>query len=167
MSQSQADAWPDIRRVVTRHDSAGKASVWIDGAASNHKFPADKLRSTLIWVTDQNPDLLAATDDGQRIMGTAPPAGGTRCGVLDIAPGNALHGQHRTDTIDYCVCLAGELEMLLDNETVHLKAGDILVQRGTNHAWLNRGDKPARLLFVLVDAEPKRAESVGGQAQAR
>ena len=86
MSQSQTDVWPQIRRVVTQHDSAGKATVWIDGAASNQKFPADTLRSTLIWVTDQNPDLFAATDDGQRIMGTAPPPGGTRCGVLDIAP---------------------------------------------------------------------------------
>ncbi len=167
MSQSQADVWPQIRRMVTQHDSTGKATVWIDGAASNQKFPADKLRSTLIWVTDQNPDVFAATDDGQRIMGTAPPPGGTRCGVLDIAPGNALHGQHRTDTIDYCVCLSGELEMLLDDEKVLLKAGDILVQRGTNHAWLNRGDKPARLFFVLVDAQPKRAGSVAGQAQAR
>ena len=85
-------------------------------------------------------------------MGTAPPASGTRCGVLDILPSNQLHAQHRTDTMDYCVCVAGELEMALDDQTVVLKPGDILIQRGTNHAWLTRGTVPARLFFVLVDA---------------
>jgi len=61
---------------------------------------------------------------------------------------------HRTETIDYVIVLAGELEMQMDDSTVNLRAGDVLVQRGTNHAWINRGTEPARVAFILVDAEP-------------
>ena len=61
---------------------------------------------------------------------------------------------HRTETIDYVIVLAGELEMRMDDSTVKLKAGDVLVQRGTNHAWINRGPEPARVAFVLIDATP-------------
>ncbi len=157
---------PHIRRIVTGHDATGKAVVWIDGEASNHKFPDDKITSTLMWATDSNSSFLTDVDEGARVMGTAPPAGGTRCAILEVQPGNELPGQHRTDTIDYCVCLSGEIEMLLDDTKVILKSGDILIQRGTNHAWLNRGKEPARVFFVLVDAQPKRAGSVAGATQA-
>jgi uncharacterized cupin superfamily protein len=61
---------------------------------------------------------------------------------------------HRTETIDYVIVIAGEIDMDMDEETVHLRAGDVMVQRGTNHAWVNRGTVPARLAFVLVDAAP-------------
>jgi quercetin dioxygenase-like cupin family protein len=62
---------------------------------------------------------------------------------------------HRTSTIDYVFILDGELEMELDGgEWVHLNAGDIVVQRGTNHAWQNRSDKICRLASVLINAEP-------------
>ena len=61
---------------------------------------------------------------------------------------------HRTETIDYVIVMEGELDMDMDNSTVKLKAGDILVQRGTNHSWVNRGDKVARAAFVLIDANP-------------
>ncbi|MDB5903948.1 MAG: Cupin 2, conserved barrel [Betaproteobacteria bacterium] len=60
---------------------------------------------------------------------------------------------HRTETIDYAVVLEGEIVMLLDEEDVHLKAGDVVIQRGTNHAWSNRSDKPAKMLYVLIDGE--------------
>jgi quercetin dioxygenase-like cupin family protein len=60
---------------------------------------------------------------------------------------------HRTETIDYAVVLEGEIVMLLDDEDVHLKAGDVVIQRGTNHAWSNRSDKPAKMLYVLIDGE--------------
>ena len=60
---------------------------------------------------------------------------------------------HRTKSIDYAIILQGEIDMLLDDGEVHLKAGDILVQRGTSHAWVNRGDKPCRIAFVLIDAK--------------
>ena len=58
---------------------------------------------------------------------------------------------HRTETIDYAVVLAGEIDLLLDDEDVHLKAGDVVIQRGTNHAWSNRSDKPCRMLYNLID----------------
>jgi quercetin dioxygenase-like cupin family protein len=60
---------------------------------------------------------------------------------------------HRTETLDYAVVLEGEIVMLLDDQDVHLKAGDVVIQRGTNHAWSNRSDKPCRMLYVLIDGE--------------
>ena len=61
---------------------------------------------------------------------------------------------HRTETIDYVIVLSGEIEMQMDDSTVKLKAGNVLVQRGTNHAWVNRGTRAARVAFILVDAVP-------------
>jgi uncharacterized cupin superfamily protein len=61
---------------------------------------------------------------------------------------------HRTETIDYVVVMEGEIEMEMDDSTIVLRAGDVLVQRGTHHAWINRSGAPARVAFVLVDAVP-------------
>ena len=58
---------------------------------------------------------------------------------------------HRTETLDYAVVLEGEITMLLDDSEVHLKAGDVVIQRGTNHAWSNRSGKPVRMLYILMD----------------
>ena len=83
---------------------------------------------------------------GARIVGTAPPPNGTRFCVIDFPPGNHPH-MHRTETVDYVIVIEGEIEMDMDDSTVKLKAGDIMVQRGTNHAWANRsGKKRARRL---------------------
>ena len=60
---------------------------------------------------------------------------------------------HRTETIDYAVVLSGAIDLLLDDQDVHLKAGDVVIQRGTNHAWSNRSDKPCRMLYILIDGE--------------
>jgi hypothetical protein len=145
---------PKFRRVVTKHNADGKAVVWIDGDATNHKFPSDRISSTLMWSTDATPTLLLANDDeGARILGTTPPLGGSRFTMMELQPGNAGH-MHRTDTVDYVICLSGEIDMLLDdNEEVHLKTGDILVQQATNHAWVNRSKDICRICFVLIDAE--------------
>ena len=59
---------------------------------------------------------------------------------------------HKTDTIDYAIMLEGEITAILEGEEKVIRAGDILIQRGTNHAWANRSDKPARIAFVLIDA---------------
>ena len=73
--------------------------------------------------------------------------------VRDAA--NKRHpGFHKTATIDYAIVLSGEIYALMDEGEVLLKAGDVLIQRGTNHAWSNRTDQPATLAFVLIDAEP-------------
>ena len=64
---------------------------------------------------------------------------------------------HRTDSLDYAVVLSGEIDMDLDGEEVHLKAGDVIVQRGTIHNWINRGKEPCVIAFVLIDAKPVTA----------
>jgi oxalate decarboxylase/phosphoglucose isomerase-like protein (cupin superfamily) len=157
-----------IRRIVTGHLPNGKATVLIDDVATNTKHPDDKVMSTLMWVTDQAPsDLLIEEDAGLRVLGTAPPVGGSRFAVLDLLPGNDFHGQHRTDTIDYVICLMGEVDMLLDDEIVHMKSGDVMIQRGTNHAWVNRSSAPARIAFVLIDAFPKRVGSISLNQNAK
>ena len=61
---------------------------------------------------------------------------------------------HRTETIDYITCIEGELDMDMDDSTITLRQGDTMVQRGTNHSWVNRSDKVARIPIVLVDAKP-------------
>ncbi|HEY7245726.1 MAG TPA: cupin domain-containing protein [Xanthobacteraceae bacterium] len=149
--------YPPIRRVVTGHDAADVAKVLLDGPATNAKHPQPGQVSTLMWCTDNAPAAMPSgekpEDMGARILGTAPPHRGTRFTVIDFPPGNQPH-MHRTETIDYLIVMEGEIEMDMDASSVKLKAGDILIQRGTNHAWANRSDKRARVAFVLVDAEP-------------
>jgi uncharacterized cupin superfamily protein len=72
---------------------------------------------------------------------------------MEFAPGIASE-MHRTETIDYIAVLDGEIDMDMDDSTVKLRAGDVMVQRGTNHAWVNRSKAPARLAIVLLDAKP-------------
>ncbi|MGD0026357.1 MAG: cupin domain-containing protein, partial [Xanthobacteraceae bacterium] len=60
---------------------------------------------------------------------------------------------HRTRTVDYAIIMSGEIDMMLDDKTVHLKAGDVVVQQATNHAWLNHGKEPCRVIFVLMDSK--------------
>jgi quercetin dioxygenase-like cupin family protein len=79
--------------------------------------------------------------------------------VIEFAPGLAPRN-HRTDSIDYIVVLSGEIDMDLEGSTVHLRAGDVMVQRGTIHNWVNRGTAPCVLAVVLVDAKPVEAGGV-------
>ena len=166
------------RRVVTGYDASGRAIVLIDGAAPNAKLRrATGLTSTLLWVTDRSPaDNSGSADAAAREIGVAPPPRGSIFRVVDFPPaaefgavdnaamlremgiasgqGGARHaGMHRTRSIDYAVVISGEITMLLDDSEVHLKAGDVLVQRGTNHAWVNRGRENCRIAFVLIDAK--------------
>ena len=162
--------YPSIRRVVTGHDGE-VAKVMIDAPATNAKYPGSGNVSTMIWCTDKSPAAMPVgknfEDMGARILGTAPPAHGTRFAVIDFPPGNKPH-MHRTETIDYVIVLEGEIEMDMDDSTVKLKAGDIMVQRGTNHAWANRGTARARVAFVLIDADPLGiGKPVLGTANAR
>jgi hypothetical protein len=147
-----------VRRVITGHDQDGKAIVLIDGDVTNARTSAIGNSSKLVWCTDRTPADIAlgvdVEDMGARIIGTPPPPNGTRFTVNDIVPGGKAGNMHRTETIDYVIVISGEVEMDLDDSTVKLRAGDVMVQRGTNHAWVNRGTEPARIAFVLVDAEP-------------
>jgi len=163
-----------VRRIVTGH-RGGKAVVLYDSAAPNQKLrQASGLVSTLVWVTDETPaDIAGSADRAAREIGVPPPANGSILRVVDFPPesgarsrqailaemgvgdhGSARHpGMHRTRSVDYAVVLEGEIDMLLDEGEVHLKAGDVLVQQGTNHAWVNRGTIPCRVAFVLIDAK--------------
>jgi naringenin degradation protein FdeH len=149
--------YPPIRRLVTGHDADQVAKVLVDAPATNRKSSSPGTVSTLIWSTDAAPADISIgekiEDLGARVLGTAPPANGTRFAVIDFPPGNSGR-MHRTETIDYVIVIAGEIDMDMDDSTVHLRAGDVMVQRGTNHAWVNRGQERARLAFVLVDAKP-------------
>jgi len=141
------------RRVVTGHRD-GKAVVLYDGAAPNRKVrPVTGLVSTLLWVTDETPaNVSQAKDRAERETGIPPPHGGSIFRVVEFPPGSEA-AMHRTPSIDYAVVLDGEIDMLLDDCEVHLAAGDTLVQQATNHAWINRGTRPCRIAFVLIDAE--------------
>jgi quercetin dioxygenase-like cupin family protein len=168
MADETERAAPDFRRVVTGHDASGKPLIWIDGNAANRKFPSDKISSTLMWSTDGSPTrMLSDEDEGDRTLGSAPPANGSRFTMMEFQPGNAAH-LHRTDTVDYVICVTGEIDMFLDDtQFITLRAGDVLIQRGTYHAWANRSDKPCRLAVVLLDALPKREGSISGLVSAR
>jgi quercetin dioxygenase-like cupin family protein len=110
---------------------------------------------------------LSDEDEGARILGSAPPANGSRFTMMEFQPGNAAH-LHRTDTVDYVICVTGEIDMFLDDtQFITLRAGDVLIQRGTYHAWANRSDKPCRIAVVLLDALPKREGSISGLVSAR
>ena len=166
------------RRVVTGHDAKGKAVILFDGAAPNAKLrKATGLVSTLLWVTEESPaDVSGDADRAGREIGVAPPPRGSIFRIVDFPPAaafgavdnaamlremgigagqsDARHASmHRTKSIDYAVVISGEIDMLLDDSEVHLKAGDVLVQQGTNHAWVNRGKENCRIAFVLIDAE--------------
>jgi quercetin dioxygenase-like cupin family protein len=155
---SEKPNYPPIRRFVTGHGPDHVAKVIMQGPATNAKHPGAGAVSTLIWSTDRTP---------ADILGTAPPANGTRFAVIDFPPGNEPR-MHRTETIDYVIVLEGEIEMDMDQSTVKLKAGDVMVQRGTSHAWANRGSKRARVAFVLIDAVPLGiGHPVAGTANAR
>jgi quercetin dioxygenase-like cupin family protein len=149
----------NIRRVVTGHDRKGQAKVIIDGIASNERAgSAAGQYNTLMWCTDSMPCDMPigedAEDMGARQLGTYPPVHGTRFMIAEYPPGNVPR-MHRTETIDYIIVLEGEIEMELDNkEVVTIRQGDVMIQRGTYHAWRNVSDRPCRMAFVLIDAKP-------------
>jgi mannose-6-phosphate isomerase-like protein (cupin superfamily) len=172
-----------IRRVVTGKDGTGRAVVVIDGTAKRVHYRKELgVTNTVLWVTDSTPaSLYGQGDAANREVGVVPPANGTIFRIIQFDPQKDVQaddetklqifkrmglapegtpgekprdpGMHRTKTVDYIVILSGEIDMLLDDSEVHLKAGDVIVQRGTNHAWLNRGNEPCRVAFVLIDAK--------------
>jgi mannose-6-phosphate isomerase-like protein (cupin superfamily) len=161
------------RRVVTGH-RGGRGIVLFDGPAPNRKLrQASGLVSTLLWVTDESPaDISGRADRAEREIGVPPPPRGSLFRMVEFPPGgkamareavlkemglagqsaSAHPGMHRTRSVDYAVVIEGEIDMVLDEGEVHLAAGDVLVQQGTNHAWVNRGERPCRIAFVLLDA---------------
>ena len=144
-----------IRRVITGHDKENRAVVKIDDFASNHQRSAG-VNNTLIWSSDEMPiEIWSDEDYGSREVGVQPPTRGTFVRYIDIMPGNPRE-QQRTDTLDYVMCLSGEIDLELDNGvTKHLQAGDFIVQQATNHSWLNRGTESCRLAVVMLDSKKR------------
>ncbi|MHA2050790.1 MAG: cupin domain-containing protein [Promethearchaeota archaeon] len=167
-----------LRRVITGHNEAGKSVVAYDGPPiETGIFPE-------IWVTDGSPaDNKHKNDSAKRKERLEPPANGSIIRFFQLQPEDpsmsaeelekaleagfaaldASHcrpdtsrnpGMHKTKTVDYIILLEGEVTLLLDKDEVDLKPFDVVVQRGTNHAWINKGSNPALLVGVLIDAEP-------------
>ena len=145
-----------LRPVVTGHDDSGRAVVKIDEIAKNLVSTRPGATASVVWTTEGCPvHNDGAEDEGQRKTGTTLD-NGTVFRILELAPGVSPRN-HRTDSIDYAVVMSGEVDMVLDDTTVHLKAGDVLVQRGTIHNWINRRTEPCVIAFVLIAAKPVTA----------
>ncbi|MGA3400659.1 MAG: cupin domain-containing protein [Acetobacteraceae bacterium] len=154
-----------VRRIVTGHDANGKAIVTTDERLTATSGPG-RARCE-IWSTDRMPvDNSDAAEAAQRqgfvvrhnYVGSGQ---GTVVRVVEFAAGSPKF-MHRTETVDYAILLSGECDLELDDgATVHMTAGDIVVQRGTMHAWVNHGTQPCVFAFVLIDADPVQ---VAGQS---
>jgi quercetin dioxygenase-like cupin family protein len=142
-----------IRRVVTGHDESGRAVVTIDEISRNVISRRPNHESCVIWSTGSFPaDNASALDGAARPVASTDPNGSV-FRIVEYAPGVAPRN-HRTESIDYAVVLAGEIDMDIDGATVHLRQGDVLVQRGTIHNWNNRSAAPCVIAFVLIAAKP-------------
>ena len=143
----------NLRRVVTGHDEQGRAIVAIDEICNNVISRRPNHSSCVVWSTGNFPaDNADKTDGAKRQVATTDP-GGTVFRVVQYEPGVAPRN-HRTESLDYAVVLSGEIDMELEGSVVHLRAGDVLVQRGTVHNWVNRGTHACVIAFVLVAAKP-------------
>jgi quercetin dioxygenase-like cupin family protein len=142
-----------LRRIITGHDASGRAVVKIDEISKNQPSGRPGRSACVVWTTESFPvDNTGDADEGLRNVGTTL-KNGTVFRVVEFAPGVSPR-VHRTDSIDYAVVMSGEIDMELDDSVVHLKAGDVLVQRGTIHNWVNRGSEPCVIAFILIDAKP-------------
>jgi len=178
MSQQQP---APVRRVLTGQDAAGAAVIIEDGLAPAVRTVAERpgYRVTNLWATFGSPAPINDPDRVAELKGVMPPAGGTVVRIIDFPPDSkdpaererafnasfahlfkdADHrpkdgqhpGMHKTESIDYAIVMEGEITAILEGVETVLRAGDVLIQRGTNHAWANRSDGFARICFVLVD----------------
>jgi mannose-6-phosphate isomerase-like protein (cupin superfamily) len=139
--------------VVTGHDDSGRAVVAIDEVSRNVISRRPQHESCVIWSTGSFPsDNASPLDGGARAVASTDPNGSV-FRIVEYGPGVAPRN-HRTESIDYAVVMAGEIDMDIDGATVHLRMGDVLVQRGTIHNWNNRGTVPCVIAFVLIAAAP-------------
>ena len=169
-----------VRRIVTGVNDAGRSCILSDTRLPTADGAPGATVRVGLWTTDAAP----ASNQGTRdpvpdgVITRTPPAhrGGTVVRITDIQPDrlrasdpedlrrrackttperSAKHpGFHATDTVDYAICLEGEVWAVLDDDETLMQAGDVLIQRGTYHAWSNRSDRICRMAFILIDAEP-------------
>lgn len=139
-----------VRRVVTENDQKGKSKVkWDDTVEMKPGRPGFERAD--IWATKELPAKLTDEDPSKWEMGTTI-SNGSIFRIIKFDPG-VSERWHTTDSIDYAVVLSGEIDMQLDEGEIHLKAGDVMVQRATNHNWVNRGKEPCIIAFVLIALE--------------
>ena len=173
-----------MRRIITGHDEKGRSIVSIDGPPAR-SIGQDVGGLFEIWNTDGNDIISSdSTDKADEDIILSPPKGGTKFRYFQINPmpegmsnemmqeiaadafekiGASHHridtskhpAMHKTETIDYIILLKGNVTLILDEEEIDLKPFDVVVQRGTNHAWTNNGDEPALLIAVLIDSNIK------------
>ena len=175
----------NLRRIITGHDEQGKSIIVIDrGPAKTIGEDVGGLFE--IWNTDgKKIDSLDNRDRADIEIILSPEANGTKFRYFEIQPTpeniprekleeaaaiafekigaaheridtSRHHAMHQTKTIDYIILLKGDVTLLLDKDEVRLKPFDTVVQRGTNHAWVNNGNEPALLIAVLIDSDIKR-----------
>jgi quercetin dioxygenase-like cupin family protein len=144
----------NVRRVVTGHDRNGHAVVVSDAVAANIVRKRPGYESCVVWATESFPaDNEEATDGATRPVPTSVP-NGTVLRMVRYEPGVSPR-VHRTDSLDYAIIVSGEIDMELEKGSeIHLKAGDVVVQRGTVHNWINRGTEPCVIAFILTSAKP-------------
>lgn len=140
------------RRVVTTHDAHGRSKFLLDGAMPVETSPAPGVTSRIIWASDRHPASNAGDADGSLTDIAKAVGGGSIFSMTDFEPGSG-GPMHRTISLDYGVVLSGSIWLILDEGEVRLDEGDVYVQRGTIHAWSNRGPGVCRLLTVGFPAE--------------
>ena len=171
-----------VRRVLTGHDGDGRSGFIADGEAPNVKEKASMpgLALTDLWETGAAPATNAGDKDAAaRPVRLEPPKNGTILRIVEFPPDSAWRGSadggaafksigaghaqdrsssdpmmHKTSTVDYIIVLKGEIHAIMETGEKLLRAGDILVQRGTNHSWSVRGNEPCIIAAVLVNAKP-------------
>lgn len=155
-----------FRRIVTGLNADGRSIICKDAICPHIKtvMGLPTFAGTELWITSGAPVNLAEEkeDPAAGTASLAPPKGGSVLRVVEFPPDHVWMERlpeearspmmHRTATLDYAYVIEGEIYALLDESETLMKAGDVLIQRGTNHAWSNRSDKPCRVLFVLIDA---------------
>ncbi|KAI0734431.1 hypothetical protein C8Q72DRAFT_391868 [Fomitopsis betulina] len=169
MPDSDASALPSVRRIITGHSEAGIAVIRSEDTVPSEKGSMPGLSGHQLWLTNETPtddnnsdvDGMMRTADGDYGLVVR---NGTNLRYTDLAPG-ARAPMHRTSSLDYNVLLAGKivLEMEDGSETLVENVGDVVILRGTIHAWRNPGPGWTRWLTVLIDAKPA---VVGGKAIA-
>jgi quercetin dioxygenase-like cupin family protein len=138
--------------VVAGHDASGRGVVLSDGPPPHVRDVPDGATFVEVWSTASTPAPIAAAQPEPAPPGSelGPPVGGTRLRIVVMPPGTRSP-MHRTETVDYGIVLKGSVVLVLDDTERALAPGDVVIQRGTDHAWENRGDVDARVVFVLVD----------------
>lgn len=139
-----------VRRLVTGHDEEGRSQAkWlqeIEGKQGREGF-----EHTLLWATETLPVIFTEDDPVNWEIGTSM-TNGSVFRFCKYEPG-VQERWHQTDSLDYGIVISGEMWIQLETEEVHLKPGDVVVQRGTKHNWVNKGTEPCVMAFVLIATE--------------